>query len=49
MTEVEMGPIATWTDTVVAAAACGDEAAVARVAGEVAEIAARFPIPGQAA
>ncbi|HXW82489.1 MAG TPA: hypothetical protein VEJ84_23525 [Acidimicrobiales bacterium] len=46
MTEEEMKLIASWVDTVVRAVARGDEAVVATVAGEVAEVAARFPVPG---
>ncbi len=46
MTQVEMEVIAAWIDTVVEALAQGDEATVTRVAGEVAEVARRYPVPG---
>ncbi len=49
MTEDEMELIAGWVDTVVGAVARGDEAAVVKVAGEVAEVASRFPVPGRPA
>ena len=49
MTEEEMELIASWVDTVVRAVARGDEAVVVTVAGEVAEVAARFPVPGRPA
>jgi glycine hydroxymethyltransferase len=49
MTEEEMELIASWVDTVVRAVARGDEAVVVTVAGEVAEVAAQFPVPGRPA
>ena len=46
MREAEMEVIARWIDDGVEAAKHEDEAAIARIAGEVAELAAAFPIPG---
>ena len=48
MKELEMRVIAAWIDEGVEAARRDDEAALARIAGEVAELAAAFPIPGSA-
>jgi glycine hydroxymethyltransferase len=42
----EMDVIARWIDDGVAAAGRGDEATVERIAGEVRELVAAFPIPG---
>ena len=46
MSEPEMGLIAGWIDSVVDAVGRDDEATVARVAGEVSEVAGSYPIPG---
>jgi glycine hydroxymethyltransferase len=46
MGELEMRVIAAWIDEGVDAAKRNDEAALERIAGEVAELAAAFPIPG---
>jgi glycine hydroxymethyltransferase len=46
MTESEMGLIAGWIDEGVAAAARGNEATIERIADEVRELTAAFPIPG---
>jgi glycine hydroxymethyltransferase len=45
MTEPEMETIAGWIDAGVEAARRDDEAALARIAGEVRELAASFPVP----
>jgi glycine hydroxymethyltransferase len=45
MTEREMEAIAGWIDLGVQAARRGDEAALERIAGEVRELAAAFPVP----
>ena len=42
----EMRQIARWMDEGVSAARDGDEAALARIRGEVTELTARFPVPG---
>jgi glycine hydroxymethyltransferase len=42
----EMRQVARWMDEGVSAARDGDEAALARIRGEVTELAARFPVPG---
>ena len=49
MTEPEMAAIARWIDEGVNAAARQDEATIERIAGEVAELARSFPIPGPSA
>jgi glycine hydroxymethyltransferase len=46
MTEVEMELIARWIDEGVDAAGREDEATIERIAGEVRELTAAFPIPG---
>jgi glycine hydroxymethyltransferase len=46
MTASEMGLIARWIDEGVAAAGRGDDATIERIAGEVRELTAAFPIPG---
>jgi glycine hydroxymethyltransferase len=46
MTESEMEPIARWIDEGVQAAKREDEATIDRIAAEVSEFAAAFPIPG---
>jgi glycine hydroxymethyltransferase len=46
MTESEMEPIARWIDEGVEAAKRQDEATIDRIAAEVTEFAAAFPIPG---
>ncbi|MDQ6776113.1 MAG: serine hydroxymethyltransferase [Actinomycetota bacterium] len=46
MTESEMGLIAGWIDRGVEAAKRHDETSIERIAGEVRELAAAFPIPG---
>jgi glycine hydroxymethyltransferase len=46
MGELEMAVIAGWIDEVVTAARSGDEERVERIAGEVAQLAGAFPIPG---
>jgi glycine hydroxymethyltransferase len=46
MTASEMDPIARWIDEGVEAAKRGDEATINRIAAEVSELAAAFPIPG---
>jgi glycine hydroxymethyltransferase len=46
MTQTEMELIAGWIDEGVDAAGRGDEAAIARIAEEVRELTAGFPIPG---
>src|SRR6266511_2490952 len=46
MTETEMESIARWTDEGVDAARDGDEATIERIAAEVRELTAAFPIPG---
>ena len=46
MTEPEMRLIGRWIDEGVAAAGRKDEATIERLAGEVRELTARFPIPG---
>jgi glycine hydroxymethyltransferase len=46
MREPEMELIASWIDDGVDAARRADEATLARIAGEVREVAAAFPIPG---
>jgi glycine hydroxymethyltransferase len=46
MGPAEMGEIARWIDAGVRAAGAGDEAALARVRGEVLELTAAHPIPG---
>jgi glycine hydroxymethyltransferase len=46
MTDTEMESIAGWIDEGVDAAARGDEATIERIAGEVRELTAAFPIPG---
>ena len=46
MTETEMDLIARWIDEGVAAAGCGDEATIERIAAEVRELTTGFPIPG---
>ena len=48
MKELEMRVIAAWIDEGVEAAKHDDEASLARIAGEVAELAASYPIPGSA-
>ncbi|MFC6885759.1 MULTISPECIES: serine hydroxymethyltransferase [Actinomadura] len=48
LTEDRMPRIAAWIDEVVQAVAAEDEAAVARVAGEVRELLAGYPMPGWA-
>lgn len=48
LTEDRMPRIAAWIDEVVQATAAEDEAAVARVAGEVRELLAGYPMPGWA-
>jgi glycine hydroxymethyltransferase len=47
MGPAEMREIARWLDEGVAATASGDEAALARIRGEVLELTAAFPIPGR--
>jgi glycine hydroxymethyltransferase len=44
MAEPEMRQIAAWMDAVVSAP--GDAALHAKIAGEIAELCARFPAPG---
>jgi glycine hydroxymethyltransferase len=46
MGAAEMRQIAAWMDAGVQAARGGDEAALARIAGEVRELTSRFPAPG---
>ena len=46
MKEPEMELIAGWIDAGVEAAKAGDDEALARLAGEVRELALQFPIPG---
>jgi glycine hydroxymethyltransferase len=46
MSDLEMRVIAAWIDEGVEAAKRGDEAALARIAAEVAELTVSFPIPG---
>jgi glycine hydroxymethyltransferase len=46
MTESEMEPIARWIDEGVEAAKREDEATIDRIAAEVSEFAAAFPVPG---
>jgi glycine hydroxymethyltransferase len=46
MTETEMASIARWIDEGVDAAGRGDETTIERIAGEVRELTAAFPIPG---
>jgi glycine hydroxymethyltransferase len=46
MTPNEMEAIARWIDEAVDAAGRGDEASIERIAGEVRELTAAFPIPG---
>ncbi|MBX6768702.1 MAG: serine hydroxymethyltransferase, partial [Actinomadura rubrobrunea] len=48
LTEDAMPQIAAWIDEVVQAAAKEDEAVLARVAGEVRELMAGYPMPGWA-
>jgi glycine hydroxymethyltransferase len=45
MGEPEMELIAGWIDQGVDAAGRGDEATIGRIAGEVRELAAAFPLP----
>jgi glycine hydroxymethyltransferase len=47
--EEHMAPIAAWMDEAITAAAKEDEATIERIAGEVREMLAAFPIPGWAA
>ena len=47
--EEHMGPIAAWMDEAITAAAKEDEQAIDRIAAEVRELLAAFPIPGWAA
>jgi glycine hydroxymethyltransferase len=46
MREAEMASIARWIDEGIEAAGRGDEATIARIAAEVREMTAAFPIPG---
>jgi glycine hydroxymethyltransferase len=46
MTESEMAVIAGWIDEGVSAAGRGDEATIQRIADEVSNLAAAYPIPG---
>ncbi len=46
LTEPHMDQIATWMDEAILAAAKDDEEAIVRVAGEVRELLAAFPMPG---
>ena len=48
LTEEHMPTIAAWIDDAIAAAIKDDEAALARIAGEVADLLAGFPMPGWA-
>ena len=43
-----MPAVASWMDQTVVAALKDDEAAIARIAGEVADLLAAFPMPGYA-
>jgi glycine hydroxymethyltransferase len=47
--EEHMAPIAAWMDEAITAAAKDDEATIERIAGEVREMLAAFPMPGWAA
>ncbi|MBO0831910.1 MAG: serine hydroxymethyltransferase [Actinobacteria bacterium] len=49
LTEEHMGQIAAWMDEVIMAAAKEDDGPIERVAGEVAELLAGFPMPGWSA
>ena len=46
LTEPHMDQIATWMDEAILAAAKDDEEAIARIAGEVRDLLAAFPMPG---
>ncbi len=48
LTEEHMPQVAAWMDDAVAAALKDDEAAIARIAGEVSDLLAGFPMPGYA-
>jgi glycine hydroxymethyltransferase len=48
LTEEHMPQVAAWMDDAVAAALKDDEAAIARIAGEVSDLLAAFPMPGYA-
>ncbi len=49
LTEEHMPQVAAWMDDAVSAALKDDEAAIARIAGEVSDLLAGFPMPGYAA
>ncbi|MBO0823017.1 MAG: serine hydroxymethyltransferase [Actinobacteria bacterium] len=49
LTEEHMGQIAAWMDEVIMAAAKEDDGPIERIAGEVAELLAGFPMPGWSA
>ncbi|MGB6453011.1 MAG: serine hydroxymethyltransferase [Streptosporangiaceae bacterium] len=49
LTEPHMSQIATWMDSAIVAAAKDDEETIERIAGEVAELLAGFPMPGWSA
>jgi glycine hydroxymethyltransferase len=49
LTEEHMPQVAAWMDDAVSAATKDDEASIARIAGEVSDLLAGFPMPGYAA
>lgn len=49
LTEEHMDQTAAWMDAAITAAAKDDEEAIGRIAGEVRELLAGFPMPGWAA
>jgi glycine hydroxymethyltransferase len=46
LTEAQMPQVAAWMDAAIAAKIAGDEAALDKIAGEVADLLTAFPIPG---
>jgi len=48
LTEAQMPQVAAWMDAAVAAGAAGDDGALDKIAGEIAELLSAYPIPGYA-
>jgi glycine hydroxymethyltransferase len=48
LTEAQMPQVAAWMDGAIAASLAGDDAGLDKIAGEVADLLAAFPIPGYA-
>ncbi|HWB37341.1 MAG TPA: serine hydroxymethyltransferase [Rugosimonospora sp.] len=49
LTEAQMPQVAAWMDAAIQAGLAGDDAALDKIAGEVADLLAAYPIPGYAA